>query len=231
MRRAAGVLEHLDRSPAPPDLPGYLDDLHRLNAWFAGYALTVRHVRRLLAGADPARTVVLVDVGGGRADLAARLLRDLRRRGHRARVLVVDRDAESLAMGRRAHGADPGLVFVRADASALPLRSRSADVVTMTLTLHHLEPEAAVPALGEMRAAARRGVVVNDLLRSALSYGLVWLATRLFARHPSARHDGPLSVQRAYDERELRGLAARAGFRRLAVTRYPAFVRLIATGG
>ena len=60
----------------------------------------------------------------------------------------------------------------------------------MTLTLHHLEPDAAVGALAEMRRTSRLGVIVNDLLRSRLSFWLVWLATRLLAHHPYARDDG-----------------------------------------
>jgi hypothetical protein len=79
-----------------------------------------------------------------------------------------------------------------------------------------------------MRGAARLGVIVNDLLRTRVSLALVWLATRLLARHPMSRHDGPLSVRRAYSPDELRALAARAGLGRLVVRRYPLLGRVVA---
>ena len=107
-------------------------------------------------------------------------------------------------------------------------RPGAADVVTASLLLHHLEPAAAARSLAEMRAAARRGVVINDLLRSRMTLGLVWVVTRLFTRHPFARHDGPLSVRRAYSPQELRAIAARAGVRRLDVRRYPWLGRIVA---
>src|SRR2546430_11355929 len=91
--------------------------------------------------------------------------------------LVVDRDAESLAVARRACADYPEIRLVLADAAALPVREGVADVVTSALTLHHLEPDGAVASLREMAAAARRAVIVNDLLRTRLAFGLVWLAT------------------------------------------------------
>jgi hypothetical protein len=57
---------------------------------------------------------------------------------------------------------------------------------------------------------------------------MVWLATRLFARHRYSRHDGPLSVRRAYSPDELRTLGAKAGLHDLDVRAWPAFGRVVA---
>jgi hypothetical protein len=85
------------------------------------------------------------------------------------------------------------------------------DLAISALTLHHLEPNHAVAHLTEMDAAARLGLVVNDLVRSRAAYVTVWLATRLFARNRLSRHDGPLSVLRAYTPAETRALCDKAG--------------------
>jgi hypothetical protein len=78
-----------------------------------------------------------------------------------------------------------------------------------------------------MRAAARGAVIVNDLLRSGVSWLLVWLATRLFARHPVSRHDGPLSVRRAYAVDDLAMLAGKARITRFTVRRFPWLARVL----
>jgi hypothetical protein len=57
---------------------------------------------------------------------------------------------------------------------------------------------------------------------------LVWLATRVFTRHRFARHDGPLSVRRAYSPGELRSLAAAAGLAPPVIRRHPCLGRLVA---
>ena len=64
--------------------------------------------------------------------------------------------------------------------------------------------------------------------KTALALALVWLATRVLAMHPVSRHDGPLSVRRAYAPAELAELFRTAGLRGVSVRRYPAIARLVA---
>jgi len=225
MRRVEHALEYLDRPVPRADRDASLADIDRLNG-FGGYALTWRALQRLAARVPAARPLLVVDVGGGRGDFARRVIRDAADRGRTVRVVVVDRDADLLASAARRWRGQ--VTVVRADATALPFRAGAADVVTMSLTLHHLEGDAAVTSLREMRAIARLGVVINDLLRTPLSLALVWLATRLVARHWISRHDGPLSVRRAYSPDELRALAEKAGLPAPRVDRYPWLGRLLA---
>ena len=229
MRRAEGALEHLDRPVAPAERDASLADIDRLNTWFGGYALTLRALDRVARRLPPSRRLLVVDVGGGRGDFARRLVEHGRRRGRRVHVVVVDRDPDLLAAARRR--AASAVFLVRADATALPFRERGADVVTMSLTLHHMEPDAAVTSLAVMRAVAGLAVIVNDLLRTRLSLALVWLATRLLACHPISRHDGPLSVRRAYSPDEMRGMAEKAGAPVRRIERYPWLGRILAVIG
>jgi 2-polyprenyl-3-methyl-5-hydroxy-6-metoxy-1,4-benzoquinol methylase len=226
MQRAEGALEHLDRPVTPTERDASLADIDRLNAWFGGYALTLHALRRVVGRVPPSHRVLVADVGGGRGDFARRLIHRARRRGRPVRVVVVDRDPDLLATARR--GGESDLSLVRADATALPFREGSIDVVTMSLTLHHMEPDAAVTSLREMRAAARAAIIINDLLRTRLSLVLVWIATRLLACHLISRHDGPLSVRRAYSPDELRALAEKAGLPTPRVERYPWLGRVLA---
>jgi hypothetical protein len=226
MRRAEDTRERLDGPLPPAALRATLDDLDRLNAWFGGYALTLRRVRRAEAGLPRGRRLVVVDVGGGRGDLAVNIVRWARRRRRPVSVLVIDADAATLALARRRTAAYPEIVLVQGDATALPLRDAAAHVAVAALTLHHLDRDAAVGCLAAMAAAASVAVV-NDLLRTRTSLALVWLTTRLLHLHPVSRHDGPLSVRRAYSRDELTGLAEQAGVR-ARIRSYPWLARLVA---
>ena len=225
MQRAAGALEHLDRRVAPAERDASLTDIDRLNAWFGGYALTLRALEGLVLQLPSSRRLLFVDVGGGRGDFARRLIEHGRRWRRQVSVIVVDRDPDLLAIAQRV--APPHVCLVRADATALPFREASVDAVTMSLTLHHMEPAAAVTSLGEMSAASRGRIVVNDLWRSWISLALVWIATRVLRCHPISRHDGPLSVRRAYSPDEIRGLAQKAGMRSPRIRRYPLLGRVV----
>jgi SAM-dependent methyltransferase len=229
MRRREGAREHLDGPVAADDLAASLADVDRLSAWFGGHALTLTALNRALGPPPPGATRRVLDVGGGGAHLARRLVRRARRAGRRVRVVVLDVDAGALALGRALSGAAyPEIAFVRADASALPLREGAVDAAVSVLTLHHLEADGAAAALAEMRAASRGPVIVNDLLRSRLALALVWLATRLVARHPFSRHDGPLSVRRAWAPAEMEVLADKAGVGPPRLRRHPLLGRLLA---
>jgi ubiquinone/menaquinone biosynthesis C-methylase UbiE len=228
MRRAAGARELLDGPVPSADLAVTFGDIDRLDAWFGGHALSLARVRRAARAMPRDRALVVVDVGGGAGGFARRLVGWARRRGRPVRVVLIERDGATAALARRHCAAWPEIEVVGGDATALPLTSSSADVVHAALTLHHLEPDAAVSALAEMARVARGRVVVNDLARSRLALALVWLATRLLAVHPISRHDGPLSVRRAYAPAELADLFRRAGLSGVSVQRYRAIARLVA---
>lgn len=103
--------------------------------------------------------------------------------------------------------ADPsGRVGVRADALRLPFRDGAFDYVTTSLFLHHLGDEAAAAALKEFDRVARRGLVMNDLLRRARLY--LWTKVFTLFANEYVRHDGPLSVRKSFTVDELRRLAA-----------------------
>jgi hypothetical protein len=140
-------------------------------------------------------------------------------------VYALDRDGAALRVAREVVARHPEIVLVQGDALDLPVRHGAVDVVISALTLHHLEPAAAARCLRAMDEAARAGLVVNDLARSRTGWALIWLATRLLARSRLSRHDGPLSVLRAYSTEELRALGARAGLGRVEVRRYPPLLR------
>jgi len=224
--RDAHARERMD-SPLPPaDLAATLDDLDRLNAWFGGYALTLQHVRRAAAALPRGARLRVVDVGGARGDLAVNIVRWARRAGRPVRVIVMDTDAATLALGRRRTAAYPEISLVQADATALPLRDGGADIAHAALTLHHLDADGAVACIGQMAATAPT-TIVNDLLRAPLTLALVWLTTRVLRLHPVSRHDGPVSVRRAWSPEELSMLAEKAG-RRARIARYPALGRVVA---
>src|SRR5687767_8614373 len=162
MRRAADARELLDGVLPSADLAASLGDIDRLGAWFGGHALSLARVRRAARAVPRDRALTVVDVGGGAGGFAQRLVRWARRRGRPVRVVVVERDGVAAELARRACATSPEIEIIRADATALPLAAASADVVHAALTLHHLEPEAAVTALAEMARVARGRVVIND---------------------------------------------------------------------
>ena len=110
----------------------------------------------------------------------------------------------------------PGLELVVSDGRSLPWPDRSFDVVHASLVIHHLEPPDALAFLREAARVARLGVVVNDLVRARHHLIGARVLLPLMTRNRFTRHDGPLSVRRAYTRMELRALLAGAALRPVA---------------
>jgi ubiquinone/menaquinone biosynthesis C-methylase UbiE len=149
-------------------------------------------------------------VATGSADIPLALRRWGASRGVDLDIVGADISREVISEARRCLvGSD--IRVVRADARSLPWRDGSFDIVCCCLALHHFSPTDAVQVLREMWRVASRYVVVTDLRRSYVAYIWTWLATHTLAPNALTRHDGPLSVMRAYTPHEMADLAYAAG--------------------
>jgi ubiquinone/menaquinone biosynthesis C-methylase UbiE len=219
MQRLAGAPELLDGDLTDERvLEDNLRDLRRINRFFGGRALSRRAVDVLVeaAGMPLDRPVSLLDVGTGGADIPVALIEAFRRAGRRLTVLGVDSRAEVIAAAGRENPtvlATDGLTFRIADGRTLPFDDRTFDIAHASLVLHHLEPADGAALIGEMARVAHHGIVLNDLARGWLAWIGAWLLLHVVTRNSFTRHDGPLSVRRAYSLAEARTIVTEAGLR------------------
>jgi ubiquinone/menaquinone biosynthesis C-methylase UbiE len=217
MDRLVGVPELLD---GPLDdrraLVANLRDLARINRLTGGTALSRTAIERL----SPTGGVTsILDVGTGGADIPASLLADARRHGRTWVVTAIDSRKEVLdaaRAGRPSLERAPDLVLDLADGRSLPYPDAAFDVAHASLVLHHLDRDDAVAFLRELRRVARRGIVLNDLIRGRLYWLGAQVLVHTIATSRFTRHDGPLSVRRAYSRGELRDLLSAAGLEEIS---------------
>jgi ubiquinone/menaquinone biosynthesis C-methylase UbiE len=210
MRRLTDAVELLDGPLDDHDvLVANLRDMARLNRLTGGATLSVRAVRVLLPGGG-----TVIDVGTGGADIPVRLLADARRRGVTLNVTAADSRDEVLDAARAIRpglAVVPGLRLELADGRGLPFPDASFDVGHSSMVVHHLGEADTIAFLRELRRVARVGIVVNDLARGRLAWLGAWALTHTIAASRYTRHDGPLSVRRAWTRDEMTDLIRRAG--------------------
>ena len=165
----------------------------------------------------------ILDVGTGSADIPVAIARWARRRDRRVSILALDVQPDVIACAAAASRGFPEVRLVAGDALRPPVRAEGVDVAICSLTLHHLPEDAVATLLGLLASVARLGFVVSDLRRGRFAYAAVWLVTRAISRNRLTRHDGPLSVRRAYTRAELARLSARAGLSAMRWYPGPAF--------
>ncbi len=214
------LLDHPDADPRV--VHESLHHIARSNRWFGGW-WAVRHgLDRILASTPDNGPLTLLDIGTGLADLPRAAVTWAARRGVRITPLGLERHRTAAALARR-----NGVSTLLGCAGALPVRTKSVDLVIASQLVHHLAPEAIVTFCREADRIARRGVVIADLRRSRWALAGFWVGSRLLGFDRATRDDGLTSVRRGFTATELRSLMARAGIE-ARVERTPGF-RLVAT--
>jgi ubiquinone/menaquinone biosynthesis C-methylase UbiE len=183
-----------------------MDDLSRPEGEFEEAYRELEIINRRLGGVRaierclPSGTNVLVlDVAAGACDISEFLAARTP-----CRFVVLDRNSQGLKRARRS-------MPVVADALELPFPDSAFDIVTASLFFHHLTTEQCARVLAGMWRVAKRMVLVNDLHRHRAAYWSIRVLTALFSKSTMVRHDGPLSVRRAFRPDELLAIAQEAG--------------------
>jgi SAM-dependent methyltransferase len=194
--------ELLDLETPPPGeqrrIAAYLAFVNRR---LGGTAAVDFHLRGVTGPA------LVLDVAAGAGDIA----RDLHERHPNLTYVAFDLSEWMLALG-------PGLPRIRGDVRRFPFRDRSVDFIVTTHFFHHLTDDQIVAVLREFDRVARRGIIVNDLIRNRRA--LLWIRLFTLWANRYVKADGPQSVRKAFTLAEIGDLARRAGLPWLRVRKH-----------
>jgi len=200
--------ELLDEHDAPrEEMERSLRDLRRFNRWAGGTRTYCRLLRRFAPNAK-----IIVDLGAGTADLLDALPADVL-------TIGVDLNIKHLAYERHRSRA----LRVVADASQLPFRDNSVDVVTSSHFFHHFEPEENAAILRGALRIARIGAMASDTRRHRLPYLFVKLLGTFHLVGRITAYDAPASVERGYTAEEARAVGEMTGAARVDVVKMMPF--------
>jgi ubiquinone/menaquinone biosynthesis C-methylase UbiE len=188
------------------DRPEIMDDLSRPEHEFAAAYRELASINRRLGGVRAIERFLprisnplMLDVAAGGCDVSEALLER-----RTCRIVALDVNVRGLKLARRS-------IPLAGDALELPFRDETFDVVMASLFFHHLTDDECIRALQQMWRVAKRMILVNDLHRHAVAYLSIRALAAAFSNSSMVRHDGPVSVLRAFRPRELLTLARRAG--------------------
>lgn len=207
--RAEHAPELLDeREHDPAELAQSLAQVAAVNEWLGGTRSLLQHLTPLL---QPGRTTRILDVGTGSADLPRKIVDWARAHSRDVRIVATDVHPQMREIAAEACKNYPEITIQPADALGLDFESKSFDIATLSLTLHHFDGEQQVRVLRELARVTRDAVIVNELRRTRLNYmGARVMAMTFWRSNRLTRHDGPLSVKRAFTPDELARLGAAA---------------------
>lgn len=198
------------------DLDRALRFIRAINRRLGGARALIDRLSRWSARWPAGRPITLVDVGTGSADIPVAARRWALARGHDLRITAIDAHETTLDLAREHLDAQPaevreGINLVRADALRLvdACAPGSHDYAHAGMFLHHLQDIEAMTVLAMMDRVALRGLVWNDLSRSA--FARLGVRALTMAASPMVRHDARVSVDAGFTKREAVDLAQRVG--------------------
>ena len=197
-----------DDHGTPAEIAQSLRDLQRINNWFGGTRTTCRLLHQI-AEQSGCHALSLLEVGAGSGQVPIAARQRLAKQGINLRVTLLDRLASHLPRN--------GGAAVAADATRLPFRDGSFDVVAFNLVMHHFAPEELEHIAQEALRAARVAVLINDVIRSRTHLMLTYAGLPLF-RSRLTWHDAPASVRRAYTVEEMRKTLSQTSARRVQIS-------------
>jgi SAM-dependent methyltransferase len=184
--------------------------IRRVNRYLGGSSVILAHLERFARGWNRAKTLRILDAAAGIADIPQAIVRWARKKGQSIHVTALDINPHALAFGRAELAGYPEISFLRGSIFDPPFLEGSFDYVISSMFFHHLTEEEAARVLKISSELARRGVIVNDLLRKRGAYlGILFLSR--FSRNAMFRNDAPLSVLRGFRRPEVESLIESSG--------------------
>jgi 2-polyprenyl-3-methyl-5-hydroxy-6-metoxy-1,4-benzoquinol methylase len=219
----------MDTLRLPPDVADRtLSFLEMTNRRFGGSGIVLRHLERWCDAWPAGETVTVLDVGTGAADIPRGIVAWAARRNVTVRITAIDMAPDIADVARRRSAGVAAIAVEESTLAQVAVSGRRFDYVTGSLFLHHVPTPELGEALRAIDRVAIRGVILGDLVRSVVGLLAVG-ALSAIAGNAIVRHDGPLSVRRAFTVEELSRIVSELGLNYLAVRREGPF-RLSAAG-
>ncbi len=192
---------------AEQTLVDVLGDLARTNTITLARPATLAWLARATRSMPRGTSFTLLDVGSGQGDMLRAIWRWAKRRGLEPRLTGVDLSPWSATAAEAATDPAWGIRYVTGDVFAYA-PAEKIDFVVSSLVAHHMPDDVLVKFIDWMEANARGGWLINDLHRHWIAYYGFWLISRAALMHPMVRHDGLVSVTRAFTKADWERLLA-----------------------
>ncbi len=204
------------------DFAAVLDDLETVNAFTRAAPPTLAFLDKVTKGWPRGAELRVADLGYGQGGMLRQIHRWAEARGLHPRLTGVDLNPQCRTLAMAKTPPDMAIEWHQGDLFDWQ-PAQPPHVILSALFAHHLPDADVVRLLAWQEATASHGWFVNDLHR----HRIAWLGFRALAWaarwHPMVRHDGALSVRRAFVPADWDRLLAAAGIDGASLRWHPLF--------
>ncbi|MCV9934408.1 methyltransferase domain-containing protein [Flavobacterium sp. LS1R47] len=180
-----------------------LDKIAKINQLLGGNNLTLQGVEKLLNGVTKDQTITIIDVGCGNGDMLRKLADYALKHDWDFKLIGIDANAFTINYARKLSVHYPNINYRCEDIFDKSFSKIEYDIALCTLTLHHFKNNEIINLTTIFNTNARRGVVINDLHRSIISYRLFQAMCFVTRLNGMSKKDGLTSILRGFTKSEL----------------------------
>lgn len=192
-----------------------LGELDIMNRYLGGHAISLAGIKSLMT--DRNKVYHIVDLGCGSGDVLKYIARWARANQYLVKLTGVDNNSDAIKYLKDRSSEYPEITGVSDDYKYFLQSTAEVDIVHCSLFCHHLDDNELHELFHRLKVHARTGFVINDLQRNPLAYYSVWFLTRLFNGSALSKHDGPVSVLRAFTRKEIELLMQNSGLKKFSI--------------
>jgi len=179
-----------------------LDKLGNINKWLGGNHITRDGIKQLLKNKPKDRNYTIIDLGCGHGDIL-RVIADFgRKQGYKLKLIGIDANQDAIDYANELSFNYQEITFSKVDIFSNDFKSLEYDIALSTLFLHHFNQEEIRSLIKRLTEKAKIGIVINDLHRNKVAYGLFKLLGLVISNHMIVQ-DGLTSILRAFKRVEL----------------------------
>jgi len=183
-----------------------LDKLGKINKWLGGNHVTLNGLKKVLIDQPKKKLITIIDLGCGHGEIL-RLIGDYgRQEGYKFKLIGIDANQDAIDYAIELSQDYEELTFENIDIFSEEFQDLDYDVVLSTLFLHHFNQDEIHNLLKIITSKAKLGIVVNDLHRNKVAYGLFKLLGLVISNHMIVQ-DGLTSILRAFKRDELENIS------------------------
>ncbi len=205
-----------------PEFAEILRDLEAANRLTFAAPPTLGFLVRLTRGWPEGAELRVADLGCGEGAMLRRVHDWATARGFRPRLTGVDMNPRCRALAERHTPATMGIEWHEGDLFGWEPLERPHAIISSLFT-HHLDSADIVRLLRWQEATATDGWFVNDLHRHWFAWAGFRAMAGAFRWHACVRHDGALSVRRAFVRKEWQAMLDEAGVQGADIRWHPLF--------
>ncbi len=195
-----------------PQLKQNLQNLANVNEYFGGYALVLNALKKIDLSKiekNPV-SIKLTDLGCGNGDMLRKLAYRLSKKNWRWQLTGVDANKTSIELAKTLSKNSPiSIQYQISDIFSEDFKKQTHDIVLLCSICHHFSDSELIALLTQLQMQTQI-IIISDWHRHWLPFSAIKILNIFWKCSYLEKHDGPLSIRKAFVRKELIEILVRA---------------------